>query len=82
MPRNVRNFWVDLDVDGRANDIGTGPRSKDGGMIARFFIRSDGEVKNAVTVNCYERNGTLTLVVHNTSDQYDNPPQIVIRTER
>ena len=85
MPRNVRNFWVDLSVDGRKSDVGTGPRAKDGGMIARFYIRDKGEVKNAVTVRCYERDGTLTLVVHSIASQYEdegyaNP--VVIKTER
>lgn len=53
MPRNVRNFWVDLSVDGRANDIGTGPRSKDGGMDLDLYIRDKGHVVKALMIRCY-----------------------------
>jgi hypothetical protein len=64
MPRNVRNSWVDLSVDGRANDIGTGPRSSDGGMVAYFKVRDKGRVVNSVTVDCVAcSDGTLYLRV-------------------
>jgi len=58
MPRNVRNSWVDLSVDGRS-DIGTGPASADGEMAARFFVRDKGNVVKSVTV--------LTLVLSDGS---------------
>jgi hypothetical protein len=50
MPRNVRNFWIDVNVDGRESAIGTGPRAKDGGMNASFYIRSEGDVEHAFYV--------------------------------
>ena len=43
MPRNVRNFWLDLDVDGRSR-IETGPRSKDGGFRLTILIRDAGGI--------------------------------------
>ena len=63
MPRNVRNFWVDLDVDGRANSVGTGPRSKDGGLDLDLYIRNDGRVAKALTVRCYRRHHDSMLVM-------------------
>lgn len=51
MPRNVRNFWVNLNVDGRSN-VETGPASKDGGMWAKFLIRSNGDIADSITVDC------------------------------
>ena len=53
MPRNVRPSWVDLSVDGRNNDIGTGPRRKDGTISARFFVRDKGMVSRSVRVETY-----------------------------
>ena len=63
MPRNVRNFWVDLAVDGRS-DIGTGPAAKDGGLIATFKMRNDGDVEYALMVVGKARpDGSLLLMV-------------------
>lgn len=63
MPRNVRNFWVDLDVDGRANRINAGPQRKDGGMTLRLYVRDEGMVTQALTVKCYAEGDTLTVSV-------------------
>ena len=62
MPRNVRNSWVDLSVDGRS-DIGTGPVSADGGMSAHFKVRDNGRVVNSVSVETGEWRGKLFLRV-------------------
>ena len=39
MPRNVRNFWVELDVDGRRSRVETGPVRKDGGFSLTIRAR-------------------------------------------
>ena len=39
MPRNVRNFWITVEVDGRQHNVETGPRAKDGGFIVRVYQR-------------------------------------------
>lgn len=44
MPRNVRNFWIELDVDGRKHRIATGPRSRAGGFTMRVLMRENGEI--------------------------------------
>jgi len=45
MPRNVRNFWLELQVDGRKSEVKTGPRRKDGGFSQKVFIREKGLIQ-------------------------------------
>jgi len=47
---NVRNFWADVQVDGRGSKIGTGPAGKDGGFSEVVKIRDNGEVKTAALI--------------------------------
>ena len=64
MPRNVRNSWIDLSVDGRS-DIGTGPVSAEGEMCARFRVRDKGGIVESVTVTTMTTvSGNLFLFVH------------------
>lgn len=51
MPRNVRNFWIEADIDGRSTTLEGGPRSRDGGISVTLYIRERGEVSDAVTVH-------------------------------
>jgi len=44
MPRNVRNFWLIANVDGRATPVETGPRAKDGGFSLTVLMREGGAV--------------------------------------
>ena len=46
MPKNVRNFWIELEVDGRKTKIATGPRSKDGGFKLILKMRENGKESN------------------------------------
>jgi len=60
----VRNFWVDVTVDGRQTDLSGGPRSKDGGMRATFYVRDSGNIAKALTVDCYTgADGQLTIAI-------------------
>ena len=43
MARNVRNFWVELNVDGKQRPVASGPRNKDGGFYLDVKVRRDGE---------------------------------------
>ena len=45
MPRNVRNFWIEAEVDGRKTPIAFGPQGKDGGFELTVYIRNKGEVE-------------------------------------
>lgn len=50
MSRNVRNFWIEVEVDGRRTRISAGPKSKDGGLSVRLFQRDRGEVREVLTI--------------------------------
>ena len=64
MPRNVRNFWINCDIDGRSNRLSGGPRSKDGGFTMTIRQRDDGSVTKAITVNGYTfKDGTIKLEI-------------------
>lgn len=64
MPRTVRNFWVQGQVDGRRSQISGGPRARDGGLALTLYQRRKGAVETALRVNCSaSTDGTLTLEV-------------------
>lgn len=64
MPRCVRNFWVDAEIDGRSTTLSGGPTGKAGGLDATFFIRDDGAVAEALTVSGFAHSdGSLVLRV-------------------
>lgn len=44
MPRNVRNFWLELEVDGKRTPVATGPVAEDGGFLLVLKIRNAGQV--------------------------------------
>ena len=50
MPRNVRNFWIRANIDGRAQALEGGPRSKAGGFDLTIRARIDGEPHEALTI--------------------------------
>ena len=50
MPRNVRNFWIELDVDARKKTVATGPQSATGGFTQRIHMRDEGCVWLAGTL--------------------------------
>jgi hypothetical protein len=64
MPRNVRNFWLEAEVDGRSTSVATGPEGKDGGISVRVLIRREGGVSMAATLRGRALpDGTLELVI-------------------
>jgi len=65
MPRNVRNFWIDADIDGRRSSLTGGPVAKDGGFTMRIRQRDDGTVSEPVRVwgETY-KDGTVALVIY------------------
>jgi hypothetical protein len=74
MPRNVRNFWLELEVDGSRTKIETGPRSKDGGFTLKILMRREGDIMRPVTITGREQDGRLTLSAHWMGG---NPAEIV-----
>lgn len=64
MPRNVRNFWMTADIDGRDTRLSGGPQSKIGGMDLTLYMRDAGEVAEVVSVLCRaDSAGNLVLTV-------------------
>lgn len=63
-PRNVCNWWLVADIDGRRGALESGPRAKDGGIYVAISQRDDGEISNALTViGTAREDGTLYLEV-------------------
>lgn len=61
---NVRNFWVDGNIDGRTTPMYGGPIKKDGGFSLKIFQRSEKNITTALYVRGYaDEDGTLTLIV-------------------
>lgn len=56
MPRNVRNWWIELDVDGRT-PIAAGPAARDGGFELTVKQRDEGGILRALTVRGYADDG-------------------------
>ena len=50
MPRNTRNFWVELKVDGKKTAVASGPASKDGGFDLIVKQRDRGGIIVALAV--------------------------------
>jgi hypothetical protein len=62
MPRNVRNFRLELAVDGRKQTIATGPQAPTGGFQLRIQMRYNGQATHVgyLTGAVYE-DGLLCL---------------------
>lgn len=65
MPRNVRNFWIELEVDGRKTRIATGPIAADGGFVLTVRQRDRGGIITPLRLGGYaDAKGYLTLVAN------------------
>lgn len=91
MPRNVRNFWLEFDIDGRGSVMASGPVSKDGGFSGRILMRHDGGIVRAVELDGrITSDGRIVLeigvcreVCQNASiDVNTNDDAIVVKTIR
>lgn len=70
MPRNVRNFWLELSVDGSQKQIATGPRAADGGFSLTVFQRAEGSIVSALQVRGWiDGEGVIRLDVHPKSGE-------------
>lgn len=73
MPRNVRNFWIDLNVDGRKASVNTGPRRKDGGFRLSIKMRRDGDIFSPVFIEGLANpDGTLKLMIAGDDGVFSN----------
>lgn len=70
MPRNVRNFWIEAEVDGRKTPIAFGPGGKDGGFSLTVYMRNQGGVERVAGMEgaCF-KDGELTLWVEYAGEE-------------
>jgi len=69
MPRNVRNFWLNADIDGRRSRFASGPRARDGGFRLDIYHRERGDISPKplrVSGRCVK--GTLSVTVEDGDD--------------
>lgn len=52
-PRTVRNYWIEVEIDGYKNTIKGGTRNKDGGLEVTLYQRDGGNISTAVTISSY-----------------------------
>ena len=63
-PRNVRNFWTSTQVDGRSSTLAGGPVDRLGGFSTTIYVRNEGCVELALTIDGYATtDGKLRLSV-------------------
>jgi hypothetical protein len=75
--RNVRNFWIEADVDGASSKLSGGPRNSEGGFELTIYMREEGEAKTAMhIVGMVDTGGELVLKVGAAEDHFE------IRTKR
>lgn len=88
MPRNVRNWWIEATIDGRASKFAAGPQSREGGFSLTILARDAGNVVHALTVRgVAHSNGSLFLDVEPSRDSSvsvvpENSKGFAIRTVR
>ena len=66
MPRNVHNFWIEIDIDGRKERIKVGPESADGGFTMVIYQRDKRQVSGiseALLIWAAADGETLTLTI-------------------
>lgn len=78
MPRVVRNFWIELEVDGRKEKVATGPRSASGGFQMRVFMREKGSIRDGAlaVVGRVRHDGQLVIEVYD--EAYPNKRGLVV----
>ena len=60
----VRNFYVEALIDGRQSTLGGGPKSKQGEMSVHIYQRNEGEIDEALMIDCDEQDGILITRVY------------------
>jgi hypothetical protein len=74
--RNVRNFWIELSVDGKQEEISAGPKGKDGGFFLRVLVREKGSVCPQIATLSGVVNAEGKLVIRCTMDQGLAPQEV------
>lgn len=64
--RNLKNFWIELLIDGRKTKISTGPRSKSGGFSMTIFMRDRGKSVKGLVITGRASTGGSLVELHTT----------------
>ena len=81
--RNVRNFWIEIYVDGKKTKVACGPRNKDGGALITVKQRSGGTVTTALEVCCTAEDNDLETHAEIHKDSYRGGNRyLTIKTKR
>ena len=48
----MRNFWLSAQIDGRANPLEGGPRSKEGNMVIYLYVKDHKESTPLLEICC------------------------------
>jgi hypothetical protein len=62
--RAVRNWFIDLDVDGRESSVQTGPKAKGGGFWFRLLQRKEGGAVEALSLRGVAQGDQLLLYLN------------------
>jgi hypothetical protein len=83
MPRNVRNFWLTLTVDGRSSRVEAGPIAKDGGFRLTIQMRDSGDILRAMEVEGRCIDGEIILQAWSKPEKAGELDQhMAVRTKR
>ena len=82
----VRNFYVQVEIDGRKTRLEGGPQAKTGGMQITLLQRDRGAKKKQLRINCFEVDGNLKTEVFVVDEEderrWDPSPTLVLDTRR
>lgn len=68
----IRNFWVDAEVDGRANKLAGGPIAKTGGLTVSIKQRDNGSITEPYNIRSYvDFNGDLCTQIYKNGTLLD-----------
>lgn len=60
----IRNFWLDVNIDGRKTNLEGGPRSRFGGFLARINQRDRGSITTPIEIEGIEDDGELVVKIY------------------
>lgn len=73
-PRNLRNFWVEVYIDGQKTRLSGGPKGKHDGMLVVIHMADGDTPKKAITLTCEAEEDSQW-------EPTDVPLRVTLRTE-
>lgn len=70
MPRQVRNFWIDAEIDGQKTTLSGGPKGRTGGIEVLIKMRDQGRIDCPIRIVGHaHEDGRLDLFVYGPEGQ-------------